>query len=233
MSSKRRRQSAKVYRRRRILVGLLAALVLVLIGWMAASLIGGDDTAADPAAEEESPPSGSDPAEPESTDSDPADSEDGDSEDADAPDGEDEAAAEAEAQNEPPKDGYCRTGDLQVSASTGSESYGSGFAPMLVMEVQNNAEYACSADLGTAEQEFLVEHAGATVFSTAECSVSRESLEVELEPGQSEEARFTWPRSDSSEDCTAPTALEPGAYELTVSLGGVRSEPHEFTLSDG
>jgi len=230
MSSKRRRQSAKVYRRRRILVGLLAALVLVLIGWLAASLIGGDDTRADPAAEEGSPPASSAPAEPE-----PTEPEAGDSQDGDAPseDGEDEAAEAAEAQNEPPEDGYCRSGDLQVSASTGSESYGSGFAPMLVMEVQNTAEYACSADLGTAEQEFLVQHAGATVFSTAECSVSRESLEVELEPGQSEEARFTWPRSDSSEDCTAPTSLEPGAYELTVSLGGVRSEPHEFTLSDG
>lgn len=101
------------------------------------------------------------------------------------------------------------------------------------MEVENTADYACEADLGTAEQEFVVEHGGSIVFSTAECSLARDSLPMELEPGQVEQAHFTWPRSDSAEDCAEPTSLSPGSYELTVSLSGVRSEPHDFALNEG
>ena len=231
MSSQRRRQSAEVYRRRRILAGVLAVLVLVLAGWLTSVAMGwgqdgeeadpqetvegdagdgdgADREGSDPGSEDESAPGSTDPAEAGEQDS-----------------------AEDEPQDQPAEDGSCRTGDLEVRASTGSESYGPGFAPMLVMEVENTADYACEADLGTSEQEYLVEHAGATIFSTAECSVSRESLPVQLEPGQVEQAHFTWPRSDSAQDCAEPTSLDPGNYELTVSLSGVRSEPHEFSMN--
>ncbi|GAA1451087.1 hypothetical protein GCM10009618_04740 [Nesterenkonia lacusekhoensis] len=58
------------------------------------------------------------------------------------------------------------------------------------------------------------------------------SLEMDFEPGQTERAHLTWPRSDSAADCGEPADLEPGTYELTVSLGGITSEPHEFTLAE-
>ncbi|GAA1115483.1 hypothetical protein [Nesterenkonia jeotgali] len=234
MSSQRRRQSAEVYRRRRILVAVLAVVVLALLGWLISlALSWGQDTESvvpEQSASSEETPGGSEagseaePSEGSSPDAGGADDQGAEGED---------AAEEEQPQDQPAEDGSCRTGDLEVRASTGAESYGPGFAPMLIMEVENTADYACEADLGTAEQEYLVEHAGATVFSTAECSVSRESLPVQLEPGESEQAHFTWPRSDSSEDCAEPASLAPGSYELTVSLSGVRSEPHEFSLSEG
>lgn len=233
MGSQRRRQSAEVYRRRRILVGVLAVLVLVLTGWLISLALGAGQDPEDAApggsaAEEEAPGQAGDATGAESGSADDSSPGSGDDGEADRTD-----SAQEQAQDGPAGDGSCRTGDLEVRAATGSESYGPGFAPMLVMEVENTADYACEADLGTAEQEFLVEHAGATVFSTAECSVSRESLPVELEPGQVEQARFTWPRSDSAEDCAEPATLAPGDYVLTVSLSGVRSEPHEFSLTGG
>ncbi|MBO0595424.1 hypothetical protein I2485_10775 [Nesterenkonia sp. E16_7] len=232
MGSQRRRQSAEVYRRRRILVGVLAVVLLVLVGWLAGLAMGGG-----PGSQEDEPgpdSAGQDAdAGPDSTGSAPGD------EDGSGPDTEDSQEAEdpdsdpEPSPDQPPEDGSCRSGDLEVRASTGSEAYGPGYAPMLVMEVENTADYACEADLGTEEQEFLVEHGGAVIFSTAECSVSRESLPVQLEPGQVEQAHFRWPRSDSAEDCAEPAALNPGRYELTVSLSGVRSEPHDFSLNEG
>ncbi|MGJ9372481.1 hypothetical protein [Nesterenkonia sp. CF4.4] len=231
MSSQRRRQSAEVYRRRRILVGVLAVLLLALAGWLTSLALGWGQGAeesdtSETAESDAGEAAGEDPA---GSDPEPSDEQGSGAED--AADGQDAPAEQPPA--EPAEDGSCRTGDLEVRASTGSESYGPGFAPMLVMEVENTADYACQADLGTAEQEFLVERAGATVFSTAECSVSRESLPVQLEPGQVEQAHFTWPRSDSAQDCAEPTSLDPGNYELTVSLSGVRSEPHEFNMYAG
>ncbi|MGJ9406713.1 hypothetical protein ACHABQ_10360 [Nesterenkonia aurantiaca] len=232
MGSQRRRQSAEVYRRRRILVGVLAVVLLVLAGWLVGLAMGGGQESQEAESGPDSAGQDAD-AGPDSTGSEPAD------EDGSAPGSEDPEEAEATdsepepSQDQPPEDGSCRTGDLEVRASTGSESYGPGYAPMLVMEVENAADYACEADLGTEEQEFLIEHGGAVIFSTAECSVSRESLPVQLEPGQVEQAHFTWPRSDSAEDCAEPTELNPGSYALTVSLSGVRSEPHDFRLNEG
>ncbi|PRZ17777.1 hypothetical protein [Nesterenkonia sandarakina] len=236
MSSQRRRQSAEVYRRRRILAGVLAVVLLVLAGWLTSLAMGWGQDAEDADTSETAEGDVGEAAGEDQAGPVPAASEEpgSDTEDAEGQDAaEEQDATEEQAQDEPAEDGSCRTGDLEVRASTGSESYGPGFAPMLVMEVENTADYACEADLGTAEQEFLVEHAGATVFSTAECSVSRESLPVQLEPGQVEQAHFTWPRSDSAQDCAEPTSLDPGNYELTVSLSGVRSEPHEFSMNAG
>jgi hypothetical protein len=241
MGSKRRRQSAEVYRRRRILAGILAVLLMALGGLLTLLVVGwfsADDQPADgsgsPASSAASAEDEPEDAETEGSAADATDSEGPDPEGADAENSGDEDAESQESETAAPADGSCRSGDLEVRAQTGSESYGPGFAPMLVMEVENTADYACTADLGTTEQEFVVAHSGAIVFSTAECSLSRESLEVELAPGQVESANFTWPRSDSAEDCTEPdSSLSAGTYELTVSLRGVRSEPHEFTLSEG
>ncbi len=237
MGSKRRRQSAEVYRRRRILVGTLAVLLMALgglltllvVGWFSDEDQSEDGSNSAPASVSGSADEGASEAENEEGDSTGSGEESPDAEDSG-----NESPKSEESEDEAPEDGSCRSGDLLVRAETGSESYGPGFAPMLVMEVENSADYACTADLGTAEQEFVVSHAGAIVFSTAECSLSRENLEVKLEPGQIERANFTWPRSDSSEDCTQPdSSLSPGSYELTVSLRGVRSEPQEFILSEG
>ncbi|MGJ9424301.1 hypothetical protein ACHABX_00480 [Nesterenkonia halotolerans] len=237
MDSKRRRQSAEVYRRRRIFVGILAVLLMALGGLLTFLVLGwfSADDQSEPGSDS-APASVSGSADEGASDS---EAEEGDptSPDSGGPDSEDsgnDSPGSPESEEAAPEDGSCRSGDLLVRAETGSESYAPGFAPMLVMEVENTADYACTADLGTAEQEFVVAHAGATVFSTAECSLSRENLEVELEPGQVERANFTWPRSDSSEDCSQPdSSLGPGSYELTVSLRGVRSEPQEFILSEG
>lgn len=241
MDSKRRRQSAEVYRRRRILVGILAVLLMALGGLLTLLVVGWFSADDQPESGSDSAPpsvSGSDPgasdAETEEGDSTSSDVESPDSEGPESEDSGNDSTEPQESEDAPPEDGSCRSGDLLVRAETGSESYAPGFAPMLVMEVENTADYACTADLGTAEQEFVVAHAGAIVFSTAECSLTRENFEIELEPGQVERANFKWPRSDSSEDCTQPdSSLSPGSYELTVSLRGVRSEPQEFILSEG
>ncbi|GAA1142064.1 hypothetical protein GCM10009672_10730 [Nesterenkonia lutea] len=230
-----------MYRRRRILVGVLAVLFMALGAWLALIVTGWFDSAetrapagsSSSSAESSGPAETGSPTQPSSeAGQDPEDTEDPEA--SETGESGEESAQDQDSADGPPEDGSCRSGDLQVRADTGSESYAPGFAPMLVMEVENTADYACTADLGTTEQEFVVAHAGATVFSTAECTLTRESLEVELEPGQVEQAHFTWPRSDSSADCTEPDrSLSPGSYELTVSLQGVRSEPHEFILSEG
>lgn len=103
---------------------------------------------------------------------------------------------------------------------------------MLQMEVENTGEQPCTLDLGTAEQEYSITHAGEEVFTTAQCEFEETSLPTELVPGEPESARLTWPRADSSVDCAEPAeSLPGGVYELRISVSGISSDPQEFTLA--
>lgn len=211
-----RKQSDAVYRRRRIVVGILAVLALVGLLWLISSAIGwfsGDaedpqEPTSEQQAEEQDPDAGTAPEEtPEPSPGD---------------EGDDSGS-----------DGSCAPGDIQVTALTGDEAYGPLEAPLLIMEVENTGSDECTLDVGTAQQTFVISSEGREIFNTAQCgSDDDSSLEMDFEPGQTERAQLTWPRSESAADCAEPADLEPGTYELTVELGGISSEVHEFTLTE-
>ncbi len=222
-----RKQSDAVYRRRRIAVGILAVLALLGVWWLVSTIIGlftddeePEETASEQQAEE------------------PAD------QDADAGSDEDTDDADGgEHDSEGGDGGSCAPGDVQITADTGDESYAPDEAPLLILEIQNTGSEDCTLDVGTAQQSFVVASGGREIFNTAQCGPGEgaqgeqaqdegASLEMDFDPGQTERAHLTWPRSDSAADCTEPADLEPGTYELTVSLGGITSETHEFTLAE-
>lgn len=231
--NQRRRHSPAVYRRRRLAAALLAVFVLALVVWGARGLIDAfgsaddqeqttdssgqtqDDDGDDPEATAEPEPTGSAAAETETDDAAADEDDDGDSQD--------------EADDRP--EGSCAPGDVAVRASTNQESYGSGVAPLLIMEIENTGSDDCTLDVGTAEQVFRVSHGGREVFNTAQCDSSGNSLEMEFEPGQTEQAHLTWPRSESSTDCTEPAELITGDYELTVAVSGISSDPYTFHIA--
>lgn len=206
-----RRQSAAVYRRRRLLAGALAVVILVGLWWAGGAIFAlfVDEDPNDPAAQQ----------------TDDADQQD------EGESGDGAGAAEEESEEDAEtSDGSCAPGDIRVTAATDDDEYGVSVAPVLILGVENTGSEDCTLDVGTAEQEFVVSHAGREVFTTAECDSGADSYEMTLEPGQQERAQLTWPRSDSSDSCTEPAELEPGSYELTVSLGGITSDSHRFIL---
>ncbi|MFD5823127.1 DUF4232 domain-containing protein [Nesterenkonia xinjiangensis] len=218
-----RRQSAAVYRRRRLVVGTFAVIVLVGLWWAGAAIFAlfVDEDPNDPTAQETDPAGESAQGEASETD-DP----DGDGSE-DAEDEEDTGDEEPEGED---SDGSCAPGDVRVTAATDEDTYGATVAPVLILAVENTGAQECTLDVGTAEQEFEISHAGRQVFTTEQCGDDGDSYELTMEPGQQERAQLTWPRSDSSETCTEPAELESGTYELTVSIGGITSDPHRFTL---
>lgn len=219
--NQRRRHSPAVYRRRRLAAALLVVFVLALVAWGARGLIETFSSDEEPeqttdAAAHTQDTSDADPGpEPESP------------EPEDAAEEDDGADAEADA----PPEGSCAPGDIAVRASTHEESYASDVAPLLIMEIENTGDQECTLDVGTAEQVFRVSHAGREIFNTAQCGSSGDSLDVEFEPGQTERAQLTWPRSDSSVDCSEPAELVTGDYELSVAVSGITSDPHSFTVT--
>lgn len=215
--NQRRRPSPAVYRRRRLVAALLAVLLLAVAVWGARALYerffgenqesaqAEEQTADDAPATEPAPDSTGEPAE--------------------------GADPEPEAPQEPAAEGFCAPADIDVRADTSHESYDASTAPMLIMEIENIGSTDCTLDVGTVEQEFNISLGGREIFTTAQCEISGDSLEIDFEPGQTERANMLWPRSESAVDCAEPTELATGDYELTVSVSGITSEPHSFHVS--
>ncbi|NDK31597.1 hypothetical protein [Nesterenkonia haasae] len=225
--NQRRRPSPAVYRRRRLAAALLAVFLLALAIWGVRAVYenfanGDDETESSAQIENEDP---NDDA-PTTSDDDPTDG-------PPASDEDDEDSDDGDA--EPPEDaveeGHCAPADIEVRARTSHEAYDATTAPLLIMEIENIGGQDCTLNVGTTEQEFRVATGGREVFTTAQCELEGESLEVEFEPGQIERANMLWPRSDSAVDCSEPADLATGEYELTVAVSGITSQPYTFEMT--
>lgn len=225
------RPSPAVYRRRRLVVALLAVVLVAILWWIGSSLAGmiTSDDSEEPSAGAGSSASEAEPSEP----SEASASESPSSSSAEeSPSGSASGSPSGGSSDSPADDGTCAASDVEVRASTDQDEYGLQDAPVLQMEVENTGEQPCTLDLGTAEQEYSITHAGKEVFTTAQCDFEGTSLPTELVPDEPESARLTWPRADSSVDCAEPAeSLPGGVYELRISVSGISSDPQEFTLA--
>ena len=201
-----------ILRRRRIVAVIILLIILALIGWGIWALIGlftSDDEAAPaptPTVTETVSPS------PSPTDEDGNDTQEEDD--------------ETELAN------ACDPEFLTVTGSTDQESYEEDEFPVFSMTVTHDGDVLCDASLGSDQQNFVVEDSdGEFVFSTRACQVDPQEQIVEMEPGQSESAEFEWERVGTDEDCEALVEdIEPGQYQLVVSMGERTAEPVAFEL---
>lgn len=227
--NQRRRPSPAVYRRRRLVAALLAVALLALVVWGGRALydaIFSSDPQPEAATQTEPEQNTEDD---EAGEPDPAASSGPEQVPEDEQATEDEAAEDQETEASVPE-GHCAPADIEVRAGTSHEAYDASTAPLLIMEIENVGSQECTLDVGTAEQQFKVGTGGREIFTTAQCDLSGDSLEMEFEPGQTERAQMLWPRSESAVDCSEPAELTPGQYELTVSVSGISSDPHPFEI---
>lgn len=191
-------------------------LLLALVGWGVWALIGlftsnDDETTPDP-----------EPTVTESVAPSPSD-------DHDATDDEDSPADESD---EVELANACDLEFLTVAGSTDEQVYAEGESPVFLLTVTHDGDVLCDASLGSDQQNFVVEDsAGQFVFSTRACQVDPQEQIVEMEPGQSETVEFEWERVGTDEDCeTVVEDVEPGQYQLVVTMGEQTAEPVVFEL---
>lgn len=203
-----RRIPPHILRRRRIVAVIILLVILSLIVWGIIALVGlftGDDESTPtpaPTVTETASPSPSPSASP--------------SEDA-------TQAVDA-----------CDPEFLVLEGATDEESYAPDELPVFTMTISHEGDVVCDASVGSDEQNFVVENAaGEFVFSTRACQVDPQEQIVEMEPGQSESASFEWERIGTDENCEMIVEdLNPGEYQLVVSLGELSAEPVEFELEE-
>lgn len=205
----RQKPSAKVIRRRRQAAAILALLVLGGLVWAVFALVGlfrGGEETAEAINETSSAPEDSASAAPSS-------------------------ASPSPTPSPTPSTPVCNPAFIEVTAATDAATYAPDQKPVLTLTVTNKNEVECPVNVGTSQMEFLITSGEDRIFSSRDCQEGAEDLEVSIEPGASETARFTWERIRSAEGCTAVEAA-PGAgqYVFKTRLGERTSEEVVFTL---
>lgn len=132
--------------------------------------------------------------------------------------------------------GACPPDVISVAAATDEPEYESGQKPELTIEVTNGQSADCVIDVGEAQQEFIIERDGDTVWSSRYCATTGEDDDAASNPmvfaaESSKKASLTWPRVPVDDGCKQTgDAFPAGDYELIVALGETTSEPVPFTL---
>lgn len=211
--STRRKPSPRVYKRRRQVAAVLALLIVGGLVWAGIAIAGlfRDDQKPAPAA---AAPTSAVPA----------------------PSASPTATATASASASPTPtptstEPVCNPASIKVTGSTDAETYAPDQEPVLSLTVSNTGEVPCPVNVGTSQMEFLITSGEDRVFSSRDCQEGAEDLEVTIEPGGSETARFTWERIRSTPECAVVDSVPgPGQYVFQTRLGERTSDEIAFTL---
>lgn len=130
--------------------------------------------------------------------------------------------------------GKCPEEQVGLKAKVNKKSFKEDAKPKFEMVIENNHTATCLIEVGTKDQEFLVEKNGDVVWSSKFCAADEdENAEVSTEfaPESEKTAQFEWNRVQVDKNCNR-TNQEFGAgdYELIVKLGDEESKPAKFKL---
>jgi hypothetical protein len=124
----------------------------------------------------------------------------------------------------------CDPSVVTITAITDAASYASGTQPQLSMSITNAGAKACSLDVGTKAQDYIITSGADPIWNSADCQQDAAANVQTLQPGKTLTTQpFAWNRTRSSKDtCSAanpPQVTAGGAsYHLQVKLGTVTSK---------
>jgi hypothetical protein len=125
--------------------------------------------------------------------------------------------------------GACDPSVVTLTPVTDAASYAPTTQPKLSMSITNSGAKACTLDVGTKAQVYIITSGAETIWTSTDCQTDPVSDVRTLEPGKSlTTTPFPWDRTRSSKStCTAtnkPPVIANGAsYHLQVKVGGITS----------
>lgn len=128
----------------------------------------------------------------------------------------------------------CTSRDVIVTAVTDRQSYGAAEKPELSIRLVNEGDVECVMNVGTAAQSFVVASGSDTWWRSTDCQTASSDQLVTLEPGREVTSvqPLVWDRTRSGADTCDKDRPKAGSgyYNLTVTVGGIESEPRQFQL---
>ena len=122
----------------------------------------------------------------------------------------------------------CDPSVITLEPITDSASYAAGVQPQLSMSITNSGASACTFDVGTDAQVYLITSGADQIWSSKDCQTGQAATKQVLQPGKTlSTTPFAWDRTRSSTTtCTGsrPEVTAGGAsYHLTVEVGAAKS----------
>ena len=125
--------------------------------------------------------------------------------------------------------GSCDPNVITLAPVTDAARYAAGVQPQLSMSITNSGAKACTLDVGTKAQDYVITSGADSIWNSADCQTNPTSAVQTLQPGQPLPTQPSpWDRARSSKDtCSAatptPVAAGGASYHLQVKLGGISS----------
>ena len=145
-----------------------------------------------------------------------------------------ESTTAAPVPDEKAASGKCPEGKVSLKAKVDPKSVKDGKEPEFGMVIENNHTATCLIEVGTDEQEFIVEKDGDVVWSSKYCAASKDEnaeASTEFAPQSEKTAKLKWNRIKVDKNCNRTDEdFAPGDYDLIVKLDDKKSEPTTFTL---
>ncbi|MEO7720432.1 MAG: hypothetical protein ABIS08_00790 [Pseudolysinimonas sp.] len=122
----------------------------------------------------------------------------------------------------------CDPAVITLTPITDAASYAAGVQPQLSMSITNSGASACTFDVGTDAQVYLITSGSDQIWSSKDCQTAPSATKKVLEPGKTlSTTPFPWDRTrSSSTTCTGnrPEVTAGGAsYHLAVQVGPAKS----------
>ncbi|MFC5502925.1 hypothetical protein ACFPJ4_11805 [Lysinimonas soli] len=122
----------------------------------------------------------------------------------------------------------CDPSVVTLQPVTDAASYATGAQPQLSMTITNSGASACSFDVGTDAQVYVITSGADQIWSSKDCQTAPAANVQVLQPGKAVSTTpFAWDRTRSSKTtCTTnrPAVTAGGAsYHLSVQLGAAKS----------
>ncbi|MFM6968257.1 MAG: hypothetical protein ACKOWN_04940 [Microbacteriaceae bacterium] len=127
----------------------------------------------------------------------------------------------------------CDPTAVVIAPNTDHDTYAEGELPQLSMTITNTSDVACTIEVGTDMQKYVITSGTDAIWDSTTCQSSTEPFVQEFAAGQSITTNtFEWLRA-RSDNCDSGTPVVGGgaSYQLTVHLGDlVSAEPRQFML---
>jgi len=122
----------------------------------------------------------------------------------------------------------CDPSVITLIPITDAASYAAGVQPQLSMSITNSGASACTFDVGTDAQVYLITSGSDQIWSSKDCQTAPSANKQVLQPGKTlSTTPFGWDRTRSSTTtCTGnrPEVTAGGAsYHLAVQVGAAKS----------
>jgi hypothetical protein len=126
----------------------------------------------------------------------------------------------------------CVAGDIVITLTAASDSYGSGVLPNFAAAVVSTSVHPCAFDIGAKEGVRLVIKSGpARVWASSDCPAGAGTRITHLARGVPTTLHISWDRKTSVPGClSAASVARPGTYTATVYSGLIRSNTVVFVL---